>query len=200
MSHERRRPWRPKDLLRLDTFYNRICHNHVSLPERGGDGQVMVKEHHESEAYRAAINVLSDLPWDMRIVMTLKHFCDIHMSNTEIGLAAGTDAKAVTRLQVAALRRLRKREAYREFLHLLSPRRGWPLQKQETPAEILDHRQYQMYLDTNVGCPFCGRHEDATVEGGPVDIQGPIAVQECWCLDCGKHWNASFRLEGIGGD
>lgn len=44
-------------------------------------------------------------------------------------------------------------------------------------------------------CPRCG--DDDAVEGGPVDICGEAAVQDCSCSACGASWVLTFGLARV---
>lgn len=43
-------------------------------------------------------------------------------------------------------------------------------------------------------CPECGSHE---VVGGPVTIEGRVAIQGCDCNNCGKYFEAEYVLSAI---
>ena len=50
----------------------------------------------------------------------------------------------------------------------------------------------QEYLDSaGTICPNC-KHQN--IEGGPVEIIGPMAVQEMSCISCNFEWRAMYRL------
>ena len=44
-------------------------------------------------------------------------------------------------------------------------------------------------------CPVCGAYGD--IEGGPVDIDGAWAKQECWCGECEAEWVDHYKLQGF---
>lgn len=44
-------------------------------------------------------------------------------------------------------------------------------------------------------CPQCG--DMGTAEGGPVDINGETATQECSCSACGASWVLTFGLANV---
>ena len=46
-----------------------------------------------------------------------------------------------------------------------------------------------------VRCPDdnCG---SVNIEGGPVEIDASVAIQECVCSDCGLQWSDVYRLVG----
>ena len=43
-------------------------------------------------------------------------------------------------------------------------------------------------------CPYCDSDE---IVGGPVTIEGRVAIQECDCLNCEKYFEAEFVLSAI---
>lgn len=43
-------------------------------------------------------------------------------------------------------------------------------------------------------CPYC---ESPDIEGGPVEIEGGSAWQQCHCLDCNATWNDVYTLATV---
>ena len=61
---------------------------------------------------------------------------------------------------------------------------------------MLTPRRKMAYIDgENTGCPHCG--PDGNVEGGPVWIEGRLAMQECNCTECDKHWREVYQLVDV---
>ncbi len=50
-------------------------------------------------------------------------------------------------------------------------------------------KQAQVY--TGKCCPVCGCGD---IEGGPVEIESPLALQEMSCPECEEEWTDIYRL------
>ena len=50
------------------------------------------------------------------------------------------------------------------------------------------------HTETGIICPFC-KSED--IEGGPVDIEGPVARQVVGCNACEGAWCDTYTLSAV---
>jgi len=66
-------------------------------------------------------------------------------------------------------------------------------------CEIPSIREYiEQAAHRTPDCPFCGGDGNQG-QGGFVEIQFDLALQEIKCTSCGKSWRAVYRLNDIEG-
>lgn len=62
----------------------------------------------------------------------------------------------------------------------------------------LTNKQYrEQYREkanaSDARCPFCNSQN---LEWDNIDVEGIVAKQEVWCLDCEKEWYDVYKLTG----